>query len=446
MKKIAVILVAVVVIFASMPLNCYAVDEKISEADWSALWQTEKTNQSLVALTPGSDEGQMNFAWISSIADLEPMFKIGLNADLSDAQSVEVESSLTVMMSRTNKVTASGLSPKTTYYYSYTVNGEWQETESFETAGTDSLSALFVTDPQMGRSGDSSDDNVLISDSYGWYSTLYTALSSNSDISFILSAGDQINEAYSSKQYNSLLAAPMLRNVPIAAAIGNHEFEFPLYRYHFNNPNEYKDGRLNSLAGYSYYFTNSDVLFIVLDSNNNFSVDNESFINEAVSSNPDAQWRVVMMHHSIYSSNSGEDGSARRFLYAPLFDKYDIDLVLSGHDHAYSRSFALQDFEISDGGVVYIEEGSASGSKLGNPADVLPSFIASSPDIDSPTYTVLDFDSDSIAIKSYRTDTNEVFDEYTIGSSVHSEEVPAVSSLFTRIFNIIIAEIKDIFN
>ncbi len=413
---------------------------------WHRFGRNQKSNYANIALTPGGDGSKMNFAWLSSIKDNKPQFEIGRNADLSDAVSLNVESELTALALYSNKVTAEQLKPDTVYYYSYTVNGVWQTAQSFITSDLQTLRVLFVSDPQIGRSGDSGKDEVLISDSYGWYSTLYTSVDTNGPINMILSAGDQVEEAISSKQYNSLLAAPMLRNIPLAAAIGNHDFYFPLYKYHFNNPNEYIGEKVHSIAGHSYWFTNSGVLFVVLDSNNILSTENESIINQAVSSCPDVSWRVVMMHHSIYSVNSGEKNSTMRAYFAPLFEKYDIDLVLSGHDHNYSRSYKIKNSRISDDGVIFLSAGSASGSNLGHPRSDVPSFAACAPDIDSATYTVLDFGRDSIELRSFRTDTNECFDEYTLTNSSHSGEIPAVSSLLSRVINIIIAGLKGIFS
>ena len=53
-----------------------------------------------------------------------------------------------------------------------------------------------------------------------------------------------------------------------------------------------------------------------------------------------------------------------RNAFMPLFDKYDVDLVLAGHDHVYSRSHKLRNgIVVSDTekGTVYIV--SVSGSK-----------------------------------------------------------------------------------
>ncbi len=54
-----------------------------------------------------------------------------------------------------------------------------------------------------------------------------------------------------------------------------------------------------------------------------------------------------------------------RNAFLPVFDKYNVDLVLAGHDHAYSRSYKLKDgVKVSDDekGTVYVV--SVSGPKM----------------------------------------------------------------------------------
>ena len=49
------------------------------------------------------------------------------------------------------------------------------------------------------------------------------------------------------------------------------------------------------------------------------------------------KWTVVTFHHPMYSP-TGRDNKELRELWRPVFDRYGVDLVLTGHDHAYGRS------------------------------------------------------------------------------------------------------------
>ena len=53
---------------------------------------------------------------------------------------------------------------------------------------------------------------------------------------------------------------------------------------------------------------------------------------------------MVTIHQDIYGSgldHSDTDGMILRTQLTPVFDRYDIDVVLQGHDHTYSRSKIL---------------------------------------------------------------------------------------------------------
>jgi hypothetical protein len=70
---------------------------------------------------------------------------------------------------------------------------------------------------------------------------------------------------------------------------------------------------------------------------------NKTYIEEALKANPDAKWKIVINHVPAYSSvvHTGEEHK-QRDLFAELdLDNLGIDAVLSGHQHAYSRSKQL---------------------------------------------------------------------------------------------------------
>src|SRR5205085_6632301 len=49
-------------------------------------------------------------------------------------------------------------------------------------------------------------------------------------------------------------------------------------------------------------------------------------------------WKIVYFHHPLYSSG-GRHGSEvdLRVVLEPLFVKYGVNVVFSGHDHIYER-------------------------------------------------------------------------------------------------------------
>ena len=63
---------------------------------------------------------------------------------------------------------------------------------------------------------------------------------------------------------------------------------------------------------------------------------------EKASQNKDISWIIVSTYRPLYTSPSEHkaDDSIRN-LYNPLFEKYGVDLVLSGHNHNYQRTYPL---------------------------------------------------------------------------------------------------------
>src|ERR1044072_4059627 len=64
---------------------------------------------------------------------------------------------------------------------------------------------------------------------------------------------------------------------------------------------------------------------------------------KAASTNPNIDWRFVVESAPIYTSPSKHPGdSIVRDTYNPLFDKYNVDIVLTSDNHNYQRTFPLK--------------------------------------------------------------------------------------------------------
>lgn len=418
--------------------SCVMLSVYASATDnWNSKWDEAVSDRSVISLSPGADSTQMCFAWLERIGQ-KSAFRCGATENLTEADAVEVRESFTLTGQKRCSVTVCGLLPDSTYYYMYFRNGAWSETYMFHTAGR-MLTALFVSDAQLGRSGDWRDKNVLLHDVAGWDTALTEAVLHNPEISLCLSAGDQAEIGASEQQYRLFLAPQTLRSLPIATTIGNHEFYFPYLNLHFAHPNRIGSGAVHSLGDEPYYFTQQNVLFIVLDSNDPFSLDHEAVLERAVQAYSDARWRVVMMHHSLFScENTPEDGPRLRKTLAPLFQKYGVDLVLSGHTHRYSRSVPID-------GITYLEGGCCSGCNCHASPDVLPSYTAAGYPQKNPVYSVLRFGEDTITIQSYAVENGEsvLIDEGAVEAggekpagvprmATWAKAVQAILSLFSR--------------
>ena len=69
---------------------------------------------------------------------------------------------------------------------------------------------------------------------------------------------------------------------------------------------------------------------------------------------PSVDMIVVFMHQCALSTSLPGNGSdlGIRQAWLPLFDKYEVDLVLSGHEHDYERSYPVRGYDAGEHGTV----------------------------------------------------------------------------------------------
>jgi len=126
----------------------------------------------------------------------------------------------------------------------------------------------------------------------------------------------------------------------IHIALGNHELDYgeeKEYLRHYGEENEF------------YSFNYENVHFVALSTETDYSQDSEQFNfleNDlrSASVDPDIDWIIVWFHRPMYVGTTG--GATPEVVFRssmqPLFDKYDVDLVLQGHKHSYERNKPLQ--------------------------------------------------------------------------------------------------------
>lgn len=425
-KRILAVIMTASILLSTLAFTSGAVQ---SYDDWYETWESIKASEGQIMLTPGADRTQMNFSWQSKFSSSKGSITIGKSADLSDGKEIEVSRFLNIVgFEWTQEATATELEANTTYYYQYTSNGNPSDIYSFRTGSTDSTKFLFVSDPQIGRARLDTQEQIYIHDTYGWTNTLETAFESHNNIDFILCSGDEVEHGYSEEQYSMFESPAVLRSYPFASTIGNHDFYSPTYSAHFNNPNRDTKVGLRWPAGNGYYFSYNDILFVVLDSNNFNYASNDKILDAATKAYPHAKWRVVMMHHSPYDANSQKYFLSKitRSTIAPYFDKYGIDLCISGHDHYYSRSYIIKNNKVTNDvevnnvytnpkGTLYVSANTASGCNYSN---VDESNINQYTDFclqtRTPHYSIVDVANGKLTVSTYETSENKMIDTVSI--------------------------------
>jgi peptidoglycan/xylan/chitin deacetylase (PgdA/CDA1 family) len=126
-------------------------------------------------------------------------------------------------------------------------------------------------------------------------------------------------------------------------AIGNHEYDHPgKLEQHMNH---------FQLKEQFYSFDYQNVHFIAMSTESPFDSTSGqyNFVKNdlaAAASNPEIGWIVVYFHHPMYLSSHINLGNsplpALRDTYHPLFDQYNVDLVLQAHHQAYERTLPIR--------------------------------------------------------------------------------------------------------
>ena len=169
----------------------------------------------------------------------------------------------------------------------------------------------------------------------------------------VVLAGDNIynnGEIEKINQVFELPYQPLLKNgVKFHACLGNNDIRtdngVPQVKYHGFN-----------MQGRYYTFTQNQVQFFALDTNNNADWQNQLIWLEKELSSSQNPWKIVFGHHPIYSS--GQYGSNKNFIkiFTPLIKKYNVQLYINGNEHNYERTSSIN-------GTTYLICGAGAGNR-----------------------------------------------------------------------------------
>jgi predicted phosphodiesterase len=162
---------------------------------------------------------------------------------------------------------------------------------------------------------------------------------------FVIMLGDNIYGGSSPKDFEKKFELPykplLDAGVKFYASLGNHD-----------NPNE-RFYKLFNMNGANYYtFKKGNVHFFVLDSNY-MDAKQLAWLEKELQNAGNKDWKICYFHHPLYSSGKTHGSSIElRSLIEPMFTKYGVDAVFSGHDHVYERVHPQN-------GIYYFTEGSS---------------------------------------------------------------------------------------
>nr|WP_321355706.1 metallophosphoesterase [uncultured Draconibacterium sp.] len=177
--------------------------------------------------------------------------------------------------------------------------------------------------------------------------------------SFIVHCGDLVSYGPNKDDWTDEFFKPgkgLLSYTPLYPAIGNHEMNDEKFYQYFNLP--YDD------AFYTIKKGNLRVIFI--DTNKDVMEGSFRYKRlEQTLANCKEQWKIVVHHHPVFTSNIGayrsslqatsDKGDPNIPQLKKLYETYGVDIVFSGHVHGYERTFPVRKNHMDEeNGVTYI--------------------------------------------------------------------------------------------
>jgi predicted MPP superfamily phosphohydrolase len=149
------------------------------------------------------------------------------------------------------------------------------------------------------------------------------------------------------KKFEQPYALLLKAGVKFQASLGNHDRPENV---------SYKPFNMNGERYYTY--TRKNVRFFALDSTL-MDAKQLAWLQAALQSAQE-DWKICYFHHPLYSNASRHGSSVDlRVTLEPIFVKYGVDVVFSGHDHVYERVKPQK-------GITYFVSGAAGQLRRGN--------------------------------------------------------------------------------
>ncbi len=243
------------------------------------------------------------------------------------------------------KAEATGLEPGTAYTYRVGngIDDSWSEPAVFTTAKqkTDTFTFINVTDSQ----GITEQDFAL------WGNTLDKAFATFPAAEFIVHNGDLTENPEDEQAWKAFFGKThWLATYPLMPVTGNHDEvdnNADFFTSHFNLPT---NGSESTIPGTNYSFDYGPVHFVFLNTESK-KKKQAAWLEKDLQAN-EQKWVIAAIHRPAYGGDQKE--SVLEHL-VPIFDEFEVDLVLQGHNHEYSRSYPLRDGEkTSSGGTIYV--------------------------------------------------------------------------------------------
>lgn len=269
-------------------------------------------------------------------------------------------------------VTLSALMPATHYMYRISDGTNFTETYRFKTAGAEEWSFVVTGDfheyyktyggQRIGNATKAINAAISLAKQNAW-----------ADVEHIVGIGDIVAWGVDYGQWKNVYDTNWIKNYSFANTLGNHD-AMDRNSVHINNYNiicnNYPLNGYGNQIGNCFYYIYNNVLFIYtsyLDT----SAEAEAWANNVVKTNQGRyKYSVLVNHYPAISKYSGTTYSGFWNTWADFCDTNNIDLVLAGDHHVYTRTHPIYNGNIvsdygpaNPNGTVYIAADSADGDR-----------------------------------------------------------------------------------
>lgn len=309
------------------------------------------------------------------------------------------------------------LKPGTQYIYRVGDGQHWSLPRNFVTASDNAQSFKFLV------FGDSQGSNY-----YVWRSVAHRAYQNNTDAVFAINAGDLVDVGLDYREWKAWFNAVqgIADTIPLMPIVGNHETYTPdkglsmpsYFTAQFKLPNNGPEG----LEGQVYSFDYGQVHFSILDSQEG---EEHEFVSDIIERQKawlekdlkaaTKRWKIVLIHRPLYHNRPQDGDENLRDAFVPIIDKYHVDIVFSGHDHVYARSYPLHAgarVSSSAEGTIYVTSGRTGTKTFSRALAKDWNEVFYNPQ-DEPNYLTVDVNQDTLTVRSVRVDGG-LIDEFSI--------------------------------
>lgn len=171
------------------------------------------------------------------------------------------------------------------------------------------------------------------------------------------------------ENYGTTMLDPEGRCIPLISCLGNHEVQGGYRTKHKKEASYFSvfDGFYSDTT-YGVFDVGDYLSLVLLDTNHVTPVAGEQtdWLEKTLAERQERSHVIVANHVPAYPSarepwdkegNPGT-GADNRKHWSPLFEKYNVDVVLEHHDHTFKRSHPMKDGLVDANGVLYLGDGS----------------------------------------------------------------------------------------